>query len=313
MSYEDSRFNQSASHPGFNLSGFLLKNDTAAAEVINHCNKIAVPVILSFCQGFDEWNIFEIPESCIPYSQFCGRYVSQSERALMPDTNDGKALITCNRIDPEPENSGDIGDCCVEKAYSPKVVQLDPPDAFKPSRFKRPSTTPARLREAQLYPESTTLQPLSEYMMENTGERLKNFPRRSFKGKMFNMPKASESIVNDSQLKSYENEYDLCAFSKNSVTTGGGDDISDVIPTMNRPLQVHNRVMGWKLTSPNRRMVSTAPVGRRTKKLPATPPLTLKNMGYRDSTSESCTIDQVNVAQDRIRNRQIAAMQKIFK
>ena len=288
MSRPVSRFERKERSPTFAFEGFLLHNEQAATP------------------GFDEWNIFAVPDSCLRHSQFHGRYLPSGDRARTAET-----LSSTRAVAVSPPARPPTAD---RKQTSPHSIRIDAPEAFQPPPVQRPATTaPIRQRPERAKPENTTLKPLVECVLDATPATsvATLLKRSSLKGKMFSTNKLNDDAHNDSMLKTYENEYDLHAFSQLSIPTDRGDDGSDVIPTLNKPLQVHDRMMGWKLTSPSRRMLSTASMGRRSKRVKPVP-LTLKSMGYCDSTSD-VGAGSTGEEQIRIHNRQLNALEKIFR
>lgn len=281
MSHPSSRFDKTSGFPTFSFDEFLLRRGLAPSP------------------GFDEWNIFSVPDECVPLSQFRGRYLPAKDRAH-----------TAGR----PGSGLRVGRPATVGVDRPATVALTAPEAFTRPRFQRPSTTaadrgrksPARKSE----PASSNLKPLKECVLGEPDEAsvVGSLKRSAFKGKMFSLSKGTDSLPNDSMFKMYENEYDLHAFSKLSVPTPieSVDEGSDIIPTMNKPLQVHNRIMGWKLSSPARR----GPVSATACRVKRSEPLTLQSMGFRESVSEG---GRVSAVEDRVSARQIDALQKILR
>lgn len=289
------RFDPGASSPTFSFEGFLLRND-----------EIASP-------GFDEWNEFAVPDSCLRNSQFSGRYLPAQRRLATAHVGSEPVPMKCR-----PVTAG-IG----TSKKSLTTFELVAPDAIGPPRLQRPNTAlvqnrsrPTTYKKSISVSVDRAISPILEYFQDtkallclDSSSDAAGPKRSALKGKMFSTLKAADLQPNDSLFKTYENEYDLRMFSRHSLNSENDDECSDSIPEFNKPLQVHSRIMGWKLMSPSRRALLNRP--RRVKCVTTMEPITLKTMGYTDSVNEG--LESISGKEQRIRNRQIDALHNIFR
>ncbi len=273
------RFRDATESPRFGLDSFLLQNSKARLN------------------GFDEWNPFSVPDDALEVTQFKGKFnltrpVSPGPEQVFNPSTDAAARgvppvahpVTINIPLNDELVSSRLSRIKRNIASAEHRRLVHSTQVAKKSANRKGHGLDAGLSSAAL----SSLRDVSSPAIEAPPPSLVS--PAQLKGHKFSLGSAesgTDPAVADSLLQPVDSAgYGLSSLISNNISVA----VSEAMPIIDRPLQVHKQLMGWKLINPNTsRGGARASFSRGVRRASSAggPIMTLEQMGYMSESEDS--------------------------